>query len=61
MKWTKRADGHRYAEFRGNVLRMRHVATGYLISRQVITGWEFVAGDVHRADATRKAEAILNG
>ena len=61
MKWTKRADGHRYAEFRGNVLRMRHAPTGYIISRQAITRREFEAGDVHRAYATRKAEAILNG
>ena len=59
MKWTKRADGHRYAEFRGNVLRMRHAPTGYIISRQVITGWQFVAGDVRRAAATRKAMEVL--
>jgi hypothetical protein len=41
-------------------LRMRHVPSGYIISRRDHDGWLFVAGDVRREVAIRKAEAILN-
>jgi hypothetical protein len=41
-------------------LRMRHVPTGWIISRRDFDGWLFVAGDVRREVAIRKAEAILN-
>lgn len=61
MKWTTNADGHEYARFHGHRLRMRHVVTGWIISRRDFDGWEFVAGDVKREVAIRKAEAILNG
>jgi hypothetical protein len=40
---------------------MRRVATGYIISRRDHEGWQFVAGDVRREVAIRKAQAVLNG
>jgi hypothetical protein len=40
-------------------LRMRHAPSGYIISRRDHDGWLFVAGDVRREVAERKAEAVL--
>ncbi len=60
MNWTTRGDGHEHARYHGVKLRMRHVPTGWIISRRDFDGWEFVAGDVRREVAIRKAEAILN-
>lgn len=61
MTWTTRADGHEYARYHGVKLRMRHVPTGWIISRREYDGWLFVAGDVRREVAIQKAEAVLNG
>lgn len=61
MNWTTRGDGHEHARWRGYALRMRRVATGYIISRRDHEGWQFVAGDVRREVAIRKAQAVLNG
>ena len=59
MKWTTKPDGHEYATLEGHYLRLRHVPTGWLISRRDYDGWEFVAGDTRREVAIRKAEAVL--
>jgi len=61
MKWITRADGHEHARYHGARLRMRHVSTGWIISRREFDGWEFVAGDVRRDVAERKAMEVLNG
>lgn len=56
MKWTQRADGHRYARHAGHILRCRCTLTGYIISRKDGDEWQFIAGDVRREVAERKAE-----
>ena len=61
IRWIARSDGCEHSRYHGVKLRMRHVPTGWLISRRDFDGWEFVAGDVRRDVAIRKAEAILNG
>lgn len=60
MNWTTRGDGHEHARYHGHKLRLRHVPTGWIISRRDYAGWEFVAGDTRREVAIRKAEAVLN-
>lgn len=61
MIWTTHADGHEHARYHGMRLRLRHVPTGWIISRRDYDGWQFVAGDTRREVAIRKAEVILNG
>ena len=61
MRWTTRGDGHEHARYMGTRLRMRHVPTGWIISRRDFDEWIFVAGDVRRDVAERKAVAVLNG
>ena len=59
MTWTTRGDGHEHARWRGIRLRMRHAPSGYIISRREHDGWQFVAGDVRREVAIRKARKVL--
>ena len=59
MTWTTRGDGHEHARYHGARLRMRRVATGYIISRREHDGWHFIAGDVRRDVAIRKAREVL--
>lgn len=59
MKWTTNADGHEYARHRSFRLRLRRVVTGWIISRRDFDGWLFVAGDVRRDVAIRKAMEVL--
>lgn len=64
MKWTTKPDGHEYAKYKKCHLRMRHVQTGWIISRQVLPTlggmtWEFVAGHQKRETAIAKAREIL--
>lgn len=59
MIWTTRADGHEYGRYHGARLRLRHMPTGWLISRRDFEGWDFVAGDTRRDVAIRKAQEIL--
>lgn len=61
MRWTTRGDGHEHARYMGTRLRMRHVPTGWIISRRDFDEWIFVAGDVRRDVAIRKAVEVLNG
>ncbi len=61
MKWTTKPDGHEYASHEGHYLRLRHVPTGWLISRLHVSGWLFVAGHEKRETAIAKAQAVLNG
>ena len=59
IRWIARSDGCEYARWHGHKLRMRHAPSGYIISRREYDGWTFVAGDVRRDVAIRKAEAQL--
>ena len=59
MKWTTKPDGHEYATLEGHYLRLRHVPTGWLVSRLHMSGWMFVAGDVRRETAIAKAVEVL--
>jgi len=59
MKWTTRGDGHEHARYHGARLRMRHVPTGWIISRRDFDEWIFVAGDVRRDVAIRKALEVM--
>jgi len=60
MKWVTRSDGHRYAKHAGIVYRCRWTPSGYIISQKNGDDWAFVAGDVHREDAERKAMEWVN-
>lgn len=61
MIWTTHGDGNEYATWYRVRLRMRHVPTGWIISRREYDGWQFVAGDVRREVAIRKAQEVLDG
>jgi len=57
--WKLIEAGVYMTHYREHLLRCRWTKTGWLISRETSDGWQFIAGDVKRDDAERKAFAWL--